>query len=72
MFTKDQWHWLRHLWTNWEPYEVRYKKGARDVRQRRYCVMCGFLEDELVAADARLPPSSVPHAEVAFEKGVEA
>lgn len=51
---KDKWHWLRHKWTKWTPYQMNYHDFSSNVRQWRTCQTCGTLQDELVNVNAKL------------------
>lgn len=56
----DKWHWLRHKWTKWELYVQEYRHLMPDIRQQRRCVLCGFVQDGLVASNTSKMPTAKP------------
>lgn len=55
----SRWHWLRHDWGKWEPYEHKYNiyldsagkhmVTRTRIRQKRTCTTCGTMQDTVVA-----------------------
>ena len=70
---ESKWHWIRHNWGKWTPYEQPYGcfsgRTSRinphyrtEIREWRRCKVCGHLQDKKVVHDGTLqvitPPES--------------